>query len=253
MMPDKVILRVKRQAGPHEQPHWEDFEVPYSERLNVIACLQAVQRNPVNRLGKRTSAPVWDQSCLEEVCGACTMVINGVVRQACSALVNELTQPIVLEPMSKFPVVKDLVVDRSRLFEDLLKAKAWISLDGTHNLGPGAKCSQEVQQLRYQFARCMSCGCCLEVCPQYGPERAFVGAAIIGQVNLFNLHPTGRMAADERLEVMSQPGGITDCGNAQNCVRACPKEIPLTEGISGVGRQMVGYGLRKFLARSSKL
>jgi len=45
------------------------------------------------------------------------------------------------------------------------------------------------------------------------------------------------------------PGGITDCGNAQNCVRACPKEIPLTEGISGVGRQMVGYGLRKFLTR----
>ncbi len=252
-MPDTVILRIKRQAGPHERPYWEDFEVPYRERLNVIACLQAVQRNPVNRLGKRTSAPVWDQSCLEEVCGACTMIINGVVRQACSALIDELTQPIVLEPMTKFPVIKDLVVDRSRIFADLLKAKAWINLDGTHDIGTGPKYSQEVQQLRYQFARCMSCGCCLEVCPQYGQERAFLGAAIIGQVNLFNLHPTGQMTADERLEVMAQPGGITDCGNAQNCVRVCPKEIPLTEGISGVGRQMVGYGLRKFLSRSSKL
>jgi len=247
-MPKSVVLRVKRQPGPHERPYWEEFELPYEERMNVLLCLQRVQRNPVNRLGEATSAPVWDQSCLEEVCGACTMVINGVVRQACAALVDELEQPIVLEPLSKFPLVKDLMVDRQRFFDDLKRCRAWLEVDGTHALGPGPKYSEDLQQLRYALARCMTCGCCLEVCPQYGEERAFVGPAVLAQVRLFNLHPTGAMQADARLEEMSRPGGLADCGNAQNCVRVCPKKVPLTESIAALGRQMVGYGLRKFLS-----
>ncbi len=248
-----VILRIKRQAGPFDKPYWEEFEVPFQPQMNVISCLMEIQRNPVRRDGTRTSAPSWDMSCLEEVCGACSMVINGRVRQACSALVEELTQPIILEPMRKFPVVKDLVVDRSKLFEDLKKVKAWIEIDGTHALGSGPKYSQRLQELRYTLSRCMSCGCCLEVCPQYDSKKAFVGAAVISQVRLFNLHPTGRLNAEERLEALSRPGGIVDCGNAQNCVRACPKDIPLTESISDVGRQMVAYGLKKFFGGSKKV
>ncbi len=248
-MPKMVVLRIKRQSGPDELPYWEEFEIPYQERLNVILCLQTIQCDPVNRLGEPTSSPVWDQSCLEEVCGACSMVINGVARQACTALIDDLEQPIVLEPLTKFPVVKDLLVDRARFFQDLKKTRPWIEIDGTHALGPGPKYSQELQELRYSLARCMTCGCCLEVCPQYSQERAFVGPAVLAQVRLFNLHPTGFMQADERLEQMTKPGGVTDCGNAQNCVRVCPKEIPLTESISALGRQMVGYGLRKFLSK----
>lgn len=246
-MPKTVVLKIKRQAGPDERPHWEEFEIPYQERLNVLFCLQTIQRNPVTRMGEATSAPVWDQSCLEEVCGACTMIVNGVVRQACTALVDDLDQPIVLEPLTKFPLIKDLLVDRKRFFEDLKKSKTWVGIDGTHALGAGPGYSQDLQQLRYALARCMTCGCCLEVCPQYGLERPFVGAAVLAQVRLFNLHPTGAMQADERLEELSKPGGVTDCGNAQNCVRVCPKEIPLTESIAALGKQMVGYGLRKFL------
>ncbi len=246
-MPKTVLLRIRRQAGPHEPSRWEEFELPHEERMNVIRCLQLIQRNPTNRMGEATAAPVWDQSCLEEVCGACTMIINGGVRQACTALVDDYSQPITLEPLTKFPLVKDLIVDRHRFFVDLKKAKVWVDIDGTYALGAGPKYSEKVQAVRYELSRCMTCGCCLEVCPQYGEERAFVGAAVISQVRLFNLHPTGAMQADMRLEELTKPGGIADCGNAQNCVRACPKEIPLTESISATGRQMVGYGLRKFL------
>jgi succinate dehydrogenase / fumarate reductase iron-sulfur subunit len=65
----------------------------------------------------------------------------------------------------------------------------------------------------------------------------FVGAAIISQVRLFNMHPTGAMHARERVNALMQPGGIQDCSNAQNCVKACPKDIPLTESIAEVNRQ----------------
>jgi len=250
MSPKTVVLRVRRQAGPHEKAYWEEFEVPHRPQLNVVACLLDIQRNPVNRLGQRTSAPVWDASCLEEVCGACTMIINGEVRQACSALTDEFAQPIVLQPLTKFPLVKDLMVDRAKLFEDLKRAHAWIELDGTFPMGPGPRTSPVMQQLRYTLSRCMSCGCCLEVCPQYdSSSRAFVGAAVISQVRLFTLHPTGRTQAEVRLEAISGPGGIADCGNAQNCVRACPKEIPLTESIAALGGEMVIHGLRKFFVK----
>ena len=65
------------------------------------------------------------------------MVINGHARQACSALVDQLKQPITLEPLSKFPIVRDLMADRSALFEALTKVKAWVNIDGIYDMGFG--------------------------------------------------------------------------------------------------------------------
>jgi succinate dehydrogenase / fumarate reductase iron-sulfur subunit len=143
---------------------------------------------------------------------------------------------ITLEPMSKFPVIRDLVVDRSRMFEDLKRVKAWIQIDGSHALGPGPRQSQESQEQAYPLSRCMTCGCCLEACPQVHPSSGFVGPAAISQVRLFNLHPSGAMHAAERLDSVMGAGGIEDCGKAQNCVEVCPKEIPLVDSIASVGR-----------------
>jgi len=116
----------------------------------------------------------------------------------------------------------DLVVDRSRMFEALKNLRAWIPLDGTYDLGPGPRLSPEVQQFRYALDRCITCGCCLEVCPQIHrddpPGTGFVGAAAIAQALLMNLHPTGQLNADERLDALMGPGGVASCGNAQNCV-----------------------------------
>ena len=138
-MPQTIDFRIRRQDTPQAPPRWEEFSVPYRPNMNVISCLMEIQRNPVTREGKRTSPPVWDCNCLEEVCGACSMVVNGRVRQACSALIDHLAQPIVLEPMSKFPLIRDLMVDRSRMFDALKKVHAWIPIDGTHAFGPGPK------------------------------------------------------------------------------------------------------------------
>jgi len=74
------------------------------------------------------------------------------------------------------------------------------------------------------------------VCPQVNEHSKFIGAAIISQVRLFNMHPTGAMNKSERIKAVMEPGGIQDCANAQNCVVACPKGIPLTESIAAVNR-----------------
>lgn len=245
----KILFKIKRQDGPDVESYWEEFEVPYQSGMNVIACLQEIQRNPVNTKGKKTRPVVWESSCLEEVCGACSMRINGRVRQSCSALIDALSQPIVLEPMEKFPVIRDLRVDRSVMFENLKKVKAWVSIDGTYDLGPGPKLSSEKQQIGYTLSRCMTCGCCLDACPQFNDKSSFIGASAISQVRLFNLHPTGEMQKDERIDALMGEGGIGDCGNAQNCVEVCPKEIPLTTSIASMEREATKRIFRRYLGK----
>jgi succinate dehydrogenase / fumarate reductase iron-sulfur subunit len=247
-----ITLRIRRQDGPGKPARVEQFAVPYRLNMNVISCLQSIAANPVQADGTPTTPVVYDCGCLEEVCGACTMVINGQVRQACSALVEKLgapDQPITLEPMTKFPVLRDLWVDRQRLFDDLKKTKCWVPIDGTYDLGPGPVVSQEVQEQRYPLSRCISCGCCLEACPQYISTNTFVGAAIISQVRLFNEHPIGAALKRTRLDAMMDEGGVAGCSKAGNCVRVCPKEIPLLESIAVIGRQTIAQAFRRFFGR----
>ncbi|RIK68129.1 MAG: succinate dehydrogenase iron-sulfur subunit [Planctomycetota bacterium] len=271
-----VTFRIARQDKPGGPRYWQTFEVPYTPGMNVISALQYIAAHPKPLGADRPVPPVsWDCNCLEEVCGACTMVINGRVRQACSALVDNLGRTdageIELEPMSKFPVIRDLVVDRTRMFRGLQRVKAWIPVDGYHPAGPGPVQSPEDQEEAYPLSECMTCGCCMEVCPQYAKvelerqpgesdgefearchsafDRAFVGPAVISQAVLFNTHPTGRMSSHARLEGLMGPGGITDCGNSQNCVKVCPKEIPLTRSIAKAGRQTSVYAIERWLLK----
>lgn len=249
----KIRLKVLRQADGTSASHWEEFEFPFREKLNVISALQEVQRNPQTVDGKTVRPPSWDAACLEEVCGSCTMNINGTIRQACTALIEEVAEVegdtfvVRLEPMKKFPVIRDLVVDRSKMFENLKKVKAWVPIDGSYDLGPAVPQDDHVRQLRYALSRCMSCGCCVESCPQVNEKSTFVGPAALGQALLFNLHPVGKGLEQERLEFLTTDEGITGCGNAQNCVKVCPKSVPLTRAIAQLNRDTTVYKLKRWM------
>ena len=244
-----IEMHVKRQDGPETAPYWHTFRLPWKPQHNVISALMEIRINPVTADGERVPAPTYESSCLEEVCGSCAMLINGEPRMACTALVDKLVQPITLEPLTKFPVQRDLIVTRARMFEALKRLQAWIPVDGTYDLGPGPRMSPDLQQIRYSLDRCITCGLCLQACPQVSRDNAFVGPAALGQALLMNLHPTGAMNTDERLDALMGPGGIADCGNAQNCAEVCPKEIPLTYAIGELGRQTTGKWLRDIFRR----
>ena len=260
--PQSFEVRILRQDRPGAPSYWERHRLEYELDMNVTSVLQRIAAKAQTVEGKAVHPVAYDANCLEEVCGSCTMLINGRTRQACSALVKKLLEEnpgeIELRPMTKFPVVRDLVVNRRRMFRALEKVQAWNPVDGYYDMGPPPRQAPVEQQEAYPLSQCMSCGCCLEACPQYSKldlerderetdaqyaareqaeyDRAFVGPHAISQVILYNLNPTGRLNAGERLDALMAPGGIQNCGNAQNCVAVCPKSIPLTTSIGRAGR-----------------
>jgi succinate dehydrogenase / fumarate reductase iron-sulfur subunit len=276
MSPEKLenrfAVRVLRQDRPGVASYWQTFHVWREPGMNVTSVLQRIAAHPKTAAGKDVTPIAYDSNCLEEVCGSCTMLINGCVRQACSALVDRLLTDhpgeIELRPMSKFPVIRDLVVDRGRLFRALEKLQCWIPVDGYYDAGPGPRQSQARQEQAYPLSVCMSCGCCLEACPQYRKielhqqpdetgelfsdrqttafDAAFIGAHAMSQVILMNSHPTGRMTATPRLDALIAQGGIQNCGKAANCQAVCPKNIPLMTSWPRAGRAATLHVVKRF-------
>lgn len=254
-MSDRVILRIYR--GDPSNQYWEEFKVEIESFSNVISLLMRIQANPKNIHGTMTTPVAWEQGCLEEVCGSCSMLINGRPRQACSAIIANIVEEtgsrvITLAPFTKYPLIRDLVVDRTVMFKDLIKAHGWIDADGSISREFGPKIDPKKQETMYTLSTCMTCGCCTESCPQVHQKSKFVGPAVISQVRLFNLNPTGKSMKEERLDVMMKEEGISGCGNAQNCVQVCPKRIPLTESIAVIGRDTTVQAWNKFFGKPTK-
>lgn len=246
-MAESYVLKIYR--GTPEKQYWEEFELELVPYANVISSLMEIEKRPINRKGERVDPIVWEQGCLEEVCGSCSMLINSVPRQACTALIETIIKEtnnkvITLAPMTKFPLVRDLIVDRSLMFDNLKKVHAWIDTDLSFDRGPGPTYSPKVQEVMYSLATCMTCGCCSESCPNVNAHSKFIGPAPISTVRLLNMHPTGKAGEDIRLNALMEEGGITGCGNAQNCVKVCPKGIPLTDSIADIGRAVTKQALR---------
>ena len=173
-------IRIKRQAAPDTKAYWQEFSYDGSANASVAAVLNELNgRMPLTDASGNPAEPIsWECGCMVRKCGACAMRINGVPRLACSVFLNTLKgTTVTLEPLSKFPLVKDLVVDRSILFENLKKIELWLKSD--------AYLAEYTHEARYQSARCLMCGCCLEVCPNFSAEGNFAGA--IAPVNAYRI------------------------------------------------------------------
>ena len=108
--PTSIKIKIQRREKDGAPEYWETFEIPYRRNLNVISALMEIRKNPVTIEGKQTTPPVWDMNCLEQVCGICTMVIDGGVRQSCSALIDDLLLACFLPVIAEGDAVISAVV-----------------------------------------------------------------------------------------------------------------------------------------------
>jgi succinate dehydrogenase/fumarate reductase iron-sulfur protein len=199
-----------------------DYPVRVEPGMSVLALLHQVHDEQDGTLSYR-------YSCRGAICGTCAININGTPRLACKTQVSDLlkeNEMIVLEPLPRFPVVKDLVVDKRPFWDAVKKTQPW--LVRTVDL-PDEKMFYEqdldkshLDQLQ-RAADCIKCGCCYADCPKVAEMPAFIGPAISIQLYKQLFDPRDK-ATEERLTLGAAAGGVFECDKHANCVKVCPKD-----------------------------
>jgi succinate dehydrogenase / fumarate reductase iron-sulfur subunit len=174
------------------------------------------------------------------------MLINGKPKAACQTPVDHLLQPVCLEPLSKFPVLRDLVVDRFQTHKDCQRLQVWKELDGYHNTNEHRN-SYSLDSSFAEAARCVSCGACLEACPQYHEGSCFVGPMVLLRAYPHLLNARSHEHKQAMLKALAAEGGVFACCNAQNCQRVCPQKINITETIGLLKRAVLKGTVKRFL------
>ena len=246
-MMERALLKIKRQDDPEDLPYWELFEVELLPAMTVSQALGAIALNPVTAEGNPTTPVLWDCSCNEGICGSCTMLINGKARLACKVDVDEFDGPIKIEPLSKFPIIRDLRVDRGPMLEALKSHECWVALDDLEPAGVVPLADPERQARLSAYMDCTLCGACSEACPQVNARSSFCGAFLFAHAARLNEHPIGAFGAPARLMSLSGRGGVGDCGRSENCDMVCPRGIRLAEAGSKLGWAATWHSLKSFL------
>ncbi len=221
-------VKILRQKTPDSEPYWEVFDYDGSADNSVAGVLEYINYHDdtVNVDGVRSTRIAWECSCLQGVCGACAMVVNGVPVLACETFVRDLKgREIEIRPLRKFPVLRDLVVDRSSIQENLMKTDLYI---GEYRPSP-----EEDHAHQYAAAKCLKCGLCLEVCPNYVDGSHFFGAVFANDCYL--AASRNRTRAKEVAGVYAGHFG-NECSKSLSCMEVCPMKIPTIASMAKLNR-----------------
>lgn len=221
-------VKILRQSAPDTKPYWQTFLYERNDsqtvagmldELNYKDDLKDIDGNPAPRIQ-------WECSCLQGMCGSCAMVINHKPALACEFFLRDIKgDTIMLEPLHKFPTLIDLVVDRSVMQENFKKANAYIeSFKGA--------ASAEYEH-HYAIGKCLKCGLCLEVCPNYKNGQQFFGAVFANDCYLISSRSSTHsqeitQSYDEHFE--------RGCSKSLSCVDVCPMKIPTLASIAKMNR-----------------
>lgn len=197
-----------RQAFRYETTDETDTVATALTRLSGLPVL-------LDTRGQEAAPIRWECSCLQKKCGACAMVIDGVPRLACDVKLADCGEVVRLEPLKKFPVIADLTVDRTVMQDNLKALHLW--------MGDIAGMRDSAMPEAYEASRCLQCGCCLEVCPNFDPEGSFTGAA--GAVPFSRL--LAELPASRRKEAarLYSRRFFEGCGKSLACRKICPAGI----------------------------
>ncbi|KAB2805394.1 succinate dehydrogenase/fumarate reductase iron-sulfur subunit [Phaeocystidibacter luteus] len=246
-----LTLKVWRQDGPNDKGRMETFKVnDVSEHMSFLEMMDVLNEQIINDGGDPIA---FDHDCREGICGMCSMYINGEAHgpgrgvTTCQLHMREFNDgdTIYIEPWraKAFPVVKDLMVDRSA-FDRVIQAGGYVSVNTSGNTqdANAIPIEKENADAAFDAATCIGCGACVATCKN-SSAMLFVSA----KVSQFSLLPQGEPeAADRVLKMVNQMDleGFGNCTNTGACEVECPKGISL-ENIARMNREYLKASLTK--------
>ena len=217
-----IELMILRRENREAKPFWQRFDYePQTPDDTLASALTALNaREELRDAEGNPASPIrWECSCLQKKCGTCAMVIDGRPRLACGARLSEFKKTIRVEPLRKFPVIADLMVDRSVMFRNLKELQLWFTAE--------ANGKDKAMPIAYQSSRCLQCGCCLDVCPNFRPDGRFTGmASAVPMTRVLSQIPETQkkeMTRAYRLHVYEC------CGKSLSCRNICPAGLDIDE------------------------
>ena len=224
-------VKVLRQLSPGSAPYWETFEYDGPQDNSVAGVLDYLNyHDDISDFeGRQTTRIGWECSCMQGICGACAMVINKTPALACETFIRNLKgEEIEIRPLQKFQVIRDLIVDRSSIQENLKKEAVYIG-----EYQPSADSDHTHQ---YTAAKCLKCGLCLEVCPNYVNGSTFYGAVFAN--DCFLTASRNRTKEKEIRKIYADHFG-KDCSKSLSCMDVCPVKISTLASMAKLNRRKI--------------
>ena len=220
-MAETIRLTVGRYCPEEEsEPTVQSYEVPYNKDWVILDALNHVKNEIDGSLTFR-----W--SCRMGVCGSCGMMVNGEPKLTCAIPMTdyEPSEPVTIEPLQYFPVIRDLVVDITGFLAKLSSVKPWIIRDDEQS-SPDAEYRQTPDELDVykRFSMCINCTLCYSACPVVGLEPDFIGPAAIALAQRYNLDSRDQGSA-ERMDILNEHEGLWGCTFVGECTKVCPKNV----------------------------
>lgn len=213
-----IEISVKRQKNKDEKPYIQKFLYTGDGNLTVADWL-----TEINQTEAKTDRIAWECGCLEKKCGACAMLVNRYPTLACSVFLKKSVKhgKIILEPFHKFPLIKDLMVDRSIIFDTMRQMKIWMNEKNSSDYSWD-------YELQYKAGQCLQCGCCLEICPNFLSGKEFAGAsAMVEAYRAIEQNNSDSHRNDMKKEYKKR--FFAYCGQSFSCKSVCPQNLPLDE------------------------
>lgn len=250
-MAQTITIEVFRYR-PEEngRPQFDNYEVPYEPEWVILDALNYIKDNIDGSLSYR-----W--SCRMGVCGSCGMMVDGDPVLTCAAFCHKYAPgPVRVEPLTNFPVIRDLVIDFDDFVEKLGRVKPWIIREDENpsESAAGTAAASDAEYLQTpdqladfkQYSMCINCMLCYAACPVYGIEPEFVGPAAIALGQRYNLD--SRDAGNEdRRPVLASDEGIWDCTFVGECTDVCPKGVDPAGAIQRFKVESANHWWKSFL------
>jgi fumarate reductase iron-sulfur subunit len=220
MMTDPTVeLEVFRYNPETDaEPHWQRYTVPRNEEWVVLDALNYIKEKLDPTLSYR-----W--SCHMAVCGSCGMMVNGEPRLSCKSFIRDLPDLIRVEPLTHFPVERDLVTTIEDFMAKLARVKPYLIPKAPKSIEQGEYLQTPAELIRYkQYTQCINCMLCYAACPEYGLIPKFLGPAAIALAHRYN-QDTRDGGRDERQDEVAAEEGVWECTFVGACSQVCPKHV----------------------------